>query len=83
MYNLITLRWKKKKKKKEREENMNRWTLVCCEGKMRKGKSDKSNHISLSKKFHLFYTKKLSFSILRHYFYKILTSIYLLYTLFY
>ena len=58
MYNLITLRWKKKK---EREENMNCWTLVCCEGKMRKGKSDKSNRISLSKKFNLFYTKNLHF----------------------
>ena len=36
---------------------------MCCEGKMRRGKSDKSNLISLSKKLHLFYTKKLTFSI--------------------
>ena len=64
MYNLVTSCWKKKgKKKKEREDNLDRWTLVCCEGKMRRGKSDKSNRISLSKKFRLFYTKKLTFSI--------------------
>ena len=32
---------KKKRKKKKREENLDHWTLVCCEGKMRRSKSDK------------------------------------------
>ena len=45
----------------------------------------KSNHITISKKFRLFYTKKkkkLTFSILHYHFYKTYTSIYLLYTFF-
>ena len=31
MYQLDQIMLKKKKKKKEREENLDRWTLVCCD----------------------------------------------------
>ena len=50
-----------------------------------KKKGCKSNRISMSKRFYLYYTKNLLFLffILHHHFYKTLISVYPLYTLFY